>query len=154
MRIIPLILVAAFTPMTSAEIYRCTDSNGGAVFSDKPCGADAETVHVDIPSSTGMDMGSGGDFSEVERGNAIRAADRRVGRVKEYISRLERDYSKEVSRINDKLSGLSNSKLDRGTREKLLAQKRKASSTYRQKRSKAYRELGEARAERITSRVD
>jgi hypothetical protein len=56
--ILAVSLTAAATAIGArAEIYKCTDGAGSAVFSDKPCGASAEKIVVDT-KLTGADLGA------------------------------------------------------------------------------------------------
>lgn len=55
-----------------AQIFRCTDADGHAVFSDTPCGSTTEKVDV-VDSSAGLSPISGDGLSRAER-NALEAA--------------------------------------------------------------------------------
>lgn len=147
-----LLAMAVYPAAAGAQIYKCTDDQGHPVFSDMPCADNAETVEVDIPAATGMDMG-GGDFSKVERANAAREAERRVARVEQYISRIERDHSRKLSKINDKIADLDYGRIDESSREKLYSERKRVNDAYYKKRRSAYRELGKARAERSIARA-
>lgn len=48
------ILLVMFFPLAAAEIYRCTGENGQPVFSERPCGEEAEIVVVDPVGSSGL----------------------------------------------------------------------------------------------------
>lgn len=55
-----------------SQIFRCTDANGQAVFSDTPCGTTTEKVDV-VDSSAGLSPISGDGLSKEEQ-NVLEAA--------------------------------------------------------------------------------
>lgn len=137
----------------TAQIYKCTDANGQPVFSDRPCAKDAETVTVDIPESTGANLGNQGDFSKVNAANDLRAAEQKIKRIEEYIGRLEAEHDRKISALNRELSGLSYGKIDESSRARIQNQISEADSRYysqlrsaRNSLSDAHRDLGRARA--------
>lgn len=72
-----VLLGCSFTPGFASEIYRCHATDGTVVFSDQPCGEDAQRVPVDAaPQGEGAEPGLAGTREVAERYWARRAAER------------------------------------------------------------------------------
>ncbi|MFW6342929.1 MAG: DUF4124 domain-containing protein, partial [Halothiobacillaceae bacterium] len=73
-----LLLVGGLpTQGMGSEIYRCTGPDGGTIFSDAPCGADAEPMQVEAPPrGVGAGPGLAGTAAMAERYWARRAEGR------------------------------------------------------------------------------
>lgn len=63
------IILTLLTPVAGAEIYRCTGENGQPVFSERPCGVEAELVVVDPVNSRGLQA----DPDQVSRSDKMTA---------------------------------------------------------------------------------
>ena len=48
-----LVVAALYTLPVSAQVYRCTDADGTASFSDRPCGEEATSFRRSKPAATG-----------------------------------------------------------------------------------------------------
>lgn len=99
-----------------AQIYKCTGANGALVFSQKPCGADAQEV-VYKDTTAGVTIVGEGDFSRVEAANR------------------DRDISRSIERRYQTISGLQNqrdAKLDDLRRQQRRAANNLAGATYLQ----------------------
>ena len=58
LRLMPsLVLLLAFAAPAHTQVFRCIDAEGNTVFSDSPCGADAETIQL-------RDNHIGGSFNQ------------------------------------------------------------------------------------------
>lgn len=141
------VLGALASPVVHAQIYRCTDERGQPVFSDRPCSPAAEEVMLDTPEKTGVDMGAGGDFSRVESANAVRATERKVARIEQYIAGLEADHRRKLTSLYSQMDSLTGSKLDTSTRDRIQDEIRSENEAYRTKRRRSMNELSQARAE-------
>jgi TolA-binding protein len=84
--------------LASAQIYKCTDQKGQTQFSDKPCAPDAEVIEVDT-STSGINLGSQGDFSKVERDNKLTDSERKIARLQKDIEILRQQQKKETSKL-------------------------------------------------------
>ena len=67
------VVVAAFASASAySQIFRCTDADGHAVFSDTPCGSSTEKVDV-VDTSRGLSPVAGDGLSSQEQ-DVLRAA--------------------------------------------------------------------------------
>lgn len=97
--IVSVFLLLLLWPVTgAAQIYRCEDERGRAQFSDKPCAEGAVVIELKTDSS-GISMGSQGDYSGVYRASAQRDLRRKIKLKQGEIERLELSKERAVARI-------------------------------------------------------
>src|SRR5690606_1951167 len=76
-----------FVEYARAEIYKCTGENGNLIYSQKPCGADAEAIVIKDTTS-GVSMTGDGDFAQVDADRRVREIDRAIERRERTIQSL------------------------------------------------------------------
>lgn len=91
----------------NAQIYKCTDTNGNLVFSQKPCGADAREVVVKN-TTAGVSITGDGDFRRVEAENRTRDIDRAIDRHQRVIDELVRTREAKIAAIRKQQSRAAN----------------------------------------------
>ncbi|GGE76002.1 hypothetical protein GCM10011533_30490 [Streptosporangium jomthongense] len=110
-----LLLIAITAPAIShGAVYQCK-VNGQTVFSDQPCGDDAQKIEVRAPKSQGGSMVSEGaqDFMkqrEVDRrlhaiANEIRDLERRKVRARSDMNAALRQFDRDRARANNNIAG-------------------------------------------------
>lgn len=98
MKILMLLILTFSFSIASAEIYKCKAANGTLMFTDKPCGKDAEIIQVKNDSS-GLNM-SGGDFSKITESNRSREQSRDIARIERYIAQLENEKREKLYQLD------------------------------------------------------
>ena len=106
-----LIFLAHFSQFSSAEIYKCTDQYGQPEYSDRPCAEDAEVIEVNT-SSSGINLGSQGDFSEVKKNNDLYDSERKISRLEKEIKKLGAQRDTEVTELYTKLQSARDNRLN------------------------------------------
>lgn len=102
-----LISVTLTLPAVSrAEVYRCQDADGNPIFSQSPCGDDAELVEIEVNENAGLGSDPGAVQRSLEQSQEVvqdrqRAADARNirRRSSSQIARLreQRDQCEETT---------------------------------------------------------
>ena len=112
---IALILLATLASTTNAQtqFYKCKDKWGQPIFSQRPCGDNAETGTVSGPEHTGGPVtpsaaapatSSEGPsaWDKIEAANALREANREIDRREAQISSLERERDQKLAALKNK----------------------------------------------------
>ena len=116
MRILFAYLLLSSIELTQAEIFKCLNHYGQPSFSDRWCVVNAEPVTLVLPQSSGVDLGSTGDFSEIASENEQRDIVRRVAAMEKKRLSLRRDYLAGMTALDKRLRSLPNN--PRGERER------------------------------------
>lgn len=107
MRLIAVLIPLIFSATVSAEVYKCTDPQGKTVFSDRPCGDDAETVDVKVHSS-GISHGPQGDFQKVSDDIERRKLERKIDRLEDEIDAMEDARANKLAQLRAKKNQANN----------------------------------------------
>lgn len=93
-------------------LYRCADPWDQPVFSDRPCGYDAQLVTTTVPHQIGSDRSSPATWIRISADNALRDAQGELERREKHIARYARDQDQRISDLryqasntNDNLAG-------------------------------------------------
>lgn len=140
-----LLLIAS---QAVGQVYRCDDENGNPIFSDRPCSDSATEIDLDVPEAQGVDLGSGGDFSEVYNQNKERELDRKVVRLQEMLDDMQRDHDRKMEMLQREYNALGYEDRDQARRDRVRATMKEERNTYYAKRRRVNRNLSEAKAER------
>ena len=141
------VLLAIITHTASAEIYKCTGQDGQTQFSDKPCAKDAEIIEVGT-SSSGINLGSQGDYSNIERDNNLTDSERKIARLKNDIEKLKKQQSKETSELFSTRQKAIDNRLNGAYIASLTQEIDSTSRDYRDKISSKMDEINELYKER------
>ncbi len=114
-----VLLLVLWSGMAGAQIYKCEDDRGRPQFSDRPCATDAQTVTVENTSS-GINMGSQGNYSGVYKATADRELRRKIKAKKAEIDSLEAAKARALAIIRGEQRYSANN-LAGATRDESLA---------------------------------
>jgi hypothetical protein len=106
-RIFFILVCGLIAHAANADIYKCTGPNGNLIFSQKPCGANAETVVIKDTTS-GVSITGDGDFSQVDADRRTRDIDRAIDRHYRTIGELQRERDAKVADIRHQQSRAAN----------------------------------------------
>ena len=104
---VAVLLFCGASGSANAQIYKCTDTNGNLVFSQKPCGANAQEVVV-RNTTAGVSITGDGDFSQVDADRRARDIDRAVDRHYRAIDGLQRERDAKIAGIRKRQSRAAN----------------------------------------------
>lgn len=90
-----LLIAAPASAQTS--YYKCTDDHGRPVFSERPCGADAEEVSVESAPHAGSVAPA--DTGAVTASRKIRERERRIDFLEDRIDRFERERETRLAQL-------------------------------------------------------
>ena len=90
-------LVLTITASQAGAFYKCTDAHGQPVFSDRPCGGDAEDVSIEAPPESGSVAPD--DFSAVRASSAVRDAERQIEYLEDRIDRYESERDSKLAKL-------------------------------------------------------
>ena len=149
---ISLLLCASATAETT--YYQCTGERGTTVFSDQPCGDDAQAHTVSGPERTGGHRVDAATWARVSAGNAAREAGRAIKEAGRAVERSEDRADQIAHERETKIGALQ----QRGCyassdlacalyRESLATEMQAVTSQYQSKLDREYREQDQIRAQ-------
>ncbi|MBN7798748.1 DUF4124 domain-containing protein [Parahaliea mediterranea] len=110
-----LILLATLASTASAQtqFYKCKDKWGQPIFSQRPCGDDAETSSVSGPQHTGGTTAAApgvptapadgpSTWDKIEASNTLREARREIDRREDRIESLEAERDRKIAALKNK----------------------------------------------------
>ncbi len=108
-----LLTTLASTSNAQTQFYKCKDKWGQPVFSQRPCGDNAETGTVSGPGHTGRPVTPSATapattsegtstWDRIEAANALREANREIDRREERIRSLENERDQKLAALKNK----------------------------------------------------
>lgn len=98
-RLALFVVMSALSSQAAAGFYKCEDDRGRPVFSDKPCGADAQEIELKSNDNGGINMGSAGDYSSVYKSGRSRDLKRKIKLKRDEISSIEDQKDMALARL-------------------------------------------------------
>lgn len=111
--------------------YQCTDEQGRAVFSERPCGDDAQEKAVQAAIQTGSVAPE--DFGAISASRKIRERERQIDYLDDRIERYERERDLALRELERKMTYANNNLAGAQYRESLATQMQSVSEEYRSK---------------------
>lgn len=147
MRISPVLLIITLSAVTNAsEIYRCEDSKGRPIFSQKPCGEKAEKINIQGPDNLGSVAPNPGEVDRLSRANLARETEREIERQRRAIRSLESSMDSELKKLREKKSRANNNLAGAAWEQSISAEMRAVTANYSVKIEAAQRRLSDLQA--------
>jgi hypothetical protein len=121
-------LVFTVAATHAAAFYKCTDAHGQPVFSDKPCGVDAEEVSIEAPPESGWVEPD--DFSAVRASSEIRDSERDISYLEDRIERYENERDLKLDKLKQDTYRARNNLAGAQYRESLATEMQSVNSEY------------------------
>ncbi|WP_286694052.1 DUF4124 domain-containing protein [Spongiibacter sp. UBA1325] len=97
-----IFLIALATPAYTAEIYKCIDANGRPIFSQMPCGRDAEKTTITPPDEIGSVSTDRNSLQALKQSNRLRDIERDIAAENRRIRSLQRRMDIELEKLRQK----------------------------------------------------
>jgi hypothetical protein len=124
-------LVLTITASQAGAFYKCTDAHGQPVFSDRPCGGDAEDVSIEAPPESGSVAPD--DFSAVRASSAVRDAERQIEYLEDRIDRYESERDSKLAKLKHDTYRANSNLAGAQYRESLATEMQSVNSEYSSK---------------------
>ena len=128
-----LIILLAFSMPTLAQTsyYKCTGEHGRPIFSERPCGADAEAASIDSATITGSVAPD--DFGAISDSRKIREREHDIDFLEDRIERLEREREARLGSLENAQRYANNNLAGAQYRESLATEMQSVNSEYQAK---------------------
>jgi hypothetical protein len=143
---IALILLATLASTTNAQtqFYKCKDKWGQPIFSQRPCGENAETGTVSGPEPTGGPVTSTAAappaasegpsaWDKIEAANVLREANREIDRREDRITSLEKERDQKLAELKNKKRYANNNLAGATWEESISTEMRAITDQYQSK---------------------
>ena len=97
-----IVLIALSTPAYTAEIYKCSDANGRPIFSQMPCGSDAEKTTITPPDEIGSVSTDRNSLRAIKQSNRLRDIERDIAAENRRIRSLQQSMDSELEKLRQK----------------------------------------------------
>jgi len=142
--IILALLTLASSASAQTQFYKCQDKWGQPIFSQRPCGENAETGTVSGPEHTGgpvaptaaapaMPPGESSAWDRIEAANLLREANREIDRREDRISSLERERDQKIAALKNKKRYANNNLAGATWEESISTEMRAINDQYQSK---------------------
>ena len=111
---------------TYAQIYKCIDESGTTQFSDKPCAQNAEEITIDVPASSGVNLGEKVDEAEKD----ARQLDREIKQLERKIAKIEKTFDKNMAALSKEFDEAPNTSVGLYRKETILLEMRNLKTQY------------------------
>lgn len=102
------LLATGASAQAQTNFYQCQDQWGQPVFSQKPCGEDAEQRSIDGPRQSASGEHDEGVWEKVSASNVIRDAERDLVMRKGRVASLEAERDRKIATLRNKKRNASN----------------------------------------------
>ncbi len=100
--LLPLLLGAVQPAQAQTRIFKCQGEDGQTIFSQSPCGEDAQETTVRSPNKVAPSDGNEQTWDRVAASNEIRELERQIARTETRIKELEEARDIDVSRLRER----------------------------------------------------
>ena len=100
--VLACLLATGAAAQAQTNFYQCQDQWGQPVFSQKPCGEDAEQRSIEGPKQSGSGEYHKEVWAKVSAGNAIRDAERQIVRREDRVEILESERDRKIAALRSK----------------------------------------------------
>lgn len=108
-----LLVILSSTASAQTQFYKCTDKWGQPIFSQRPCGDNAETGTVSGPPPTGTPATTTAEattsstespsaWNKIEAANTLRETNREIDRREAQITSLEKERDQKLAALKNK----------------------------------------------------
>ncbi|MEH6517939.1 MAG: DUF4124 domain-containing protein [Halioglobus sp.] len=97
--IVLLLILPALLVQAQTKYYRCTDQWGHAVFSERPCGADAKEGSIEGPSAPEQSKPSAGTRSTTSQPAGTETFSHEITRAKRRLTEIETLVERSVKKV-------------------------------------------------------
>lgn len=152
--IIGLMLLVTLASAASAQtsFYKCKDKWGQPIFSQRPCGADAETGTVSghqrtggpetpSPAASGATTGTTSAWDKVEASNLLREARREIDRREDRVASLETERDQKIAGLKNKKRYANNNLAGATWEESISSEMQAITDQYQSKIDAEHRKL-------------
>lgn len=158
-----LVLLATLSSTASAQtsFYKCKDERGNPVFSQRPCGTDAETGSVSGPAHTGGPVTTiesapaaaepPSAWDKVEASNLLRDANREIDRREARVASLEAERDRKIAVLKNKKRYANNNLAGATWEESISSEMQAITDQYQSKIDAEHRKIDrlQAQADRV-----
>ena len=99
---VALFLTVLSTPAYTAEIYKCMDANGRPIYSQMPCGSDAEKTTITPPDEIGSVSTDRNSLRAIKQSNRLRDIERDIAAENRRIRSLQQSMEAELEKLRQK----------------------------------------------------
>lgn len=97
-----LLLAVLSAPAYTAEIYKCMDAHGRPIYSQMPCGSDAEKTTITPPDEIGSVSTNRNSLQALEQSNRLRDIERDIAAENRRIRSLQQSMDSELEKLRQK----------------------------------------------------
>jgi len=163
-----LMLLAALASTASAQtsFYKCKDKWGQPIFSQRPCGPDAETGTVSghqhtggpeaaAPAPPGASSGASSAWDKVEASNMLREANREIDRREQRVASLEAERDLKIAGLKNKKRYAANNLAGSTWEESISSEMQAVNDQYQSKIDSEQRKIDRLReqADRVAENL-
>lgn len=97
-----LLLTVLPAPAYTAEIYKCMDAHGRPIYSQMPCGSDAEKTTITPPDEIGSVSTDRNSLRAIKQSNRLRDIERDIAAENRRIRSLQQSMDSDLEKLRQK----------------------------------------------------
>lgn len=134
-----ILLLAASSAGAETTYYKCQGERGTVIFSERPCGNDAQRETVRPTGAPGSAQGHADTWSRISADNAVREAQRALDRSEERAREIERERDRKIAELRERGRYANNNLAGAQYLESLATEMQAVSDQYASKLEREHR---------------
>lgn len=154
------VLCAALTLTAQVAIsqevyYRCEDARGQPVFSQRPCGENAEVGTLSGQAAQDRQEADKATWDRVAASNALREAERELGRREDRVREIERERDARLAALKSRSNRANNNLAGAQLIEGMATEMQAVTQQYEARLAREYRDIDrlEERMQRLRDQM-